>query len=180
MCHSQLRSSCIEVLLAIEPRTVARCRTVQRSYLIRLLSTTLPSHSSAMSASSASSSDDLLPGSNSSGSLSSVLSAASSEFTSAKHDPNYFAAAEVWSKYHQVRPVYPSSLFDLIFEYHRKKPAARFDLAADFGSGPGTIVPELLRAFKRVEASGERLLSGCDLPSPPLTLMLSLRAHSQI
>lgn len=131
-----------------------------------------------MSASSSACSGDSSPGSNSSGSLSSDLSAASSEYTAAKQDPNYFAAVDVWSKYHQVRPVYPSSLFDLIFEYHRRKPSARFDLAADFGSGPGTIVPELLRAFKRVEASGERLLSGCDLPSPPLTLTMSFRALS--
>ena len=75
-------------------------------------------------------------------------------FNSTEKNPNYFGTAEVWQKYHDVRPAYPKALFDVIFDYHRKH-SGSWDLAADFGSGPGTIVPELAREFKRVEASGE-------------------------
>lgn len=80
--------------------------------------------------------------------------AGASDFSSTNQNPNYFGTAEVWQKYHDVRPAYPKQLFDLIFDYHRKH-SSSFKLAADFGSGPGTIVPDLLRAFERVEASGE-------------------------
>lgn len=80
-------------------------------------------------------------------------------FNSTEKNPNYFGTAEVWQKYHDVRPAYPKALFDVIFDYHRKH-SGSWELAADFGSGPGTIVPELASEFKRVEASGELSSAG--------------------
>lgn len=71
--------------------------------------------------------------------------------------PNYYGAETLaWDAYHQVRPAYPQALFDLIFSYrdgHVGKEKEHWNLAADFGSGPGTIVPALLQRFHRVEGS---------------------------
>lgn len=75
------------------------------------------------------------------------------------HDvnPNYFGAETLeWDQYHQFRPAYPKELFEIIFTYHERNAIADNDhasLAADFGSGPGTIIPNLLEKFKKVHGS---------------------------
>lgn len=71
------------------------------------------------------------------------------------HDanPNYFGAETLeWDQYHQFRPSYPKELFEIIFNYHNRN-GNEWSLAADFGSGPGTIVPNLLERFQTVHGS---------------------------
>lgn len=60
-----------------------------------------------------------------------------------------------WDNYADVRPAYPQKLFDLIFEYHGEGGVHRpsWDLAVDFGTGPGVIVPPLLSRFQKVVGS---------------------------
>lgn len=49
-------------------------------------------------------------------------------FASATFDAARYAAA---------RPTYPKQLYDFIFDYHRRHPAARFETALDLGCGTG-------------------------------------------
>ena len=74
------------------------------------------------------------------------------------NNPNYFGAETLeWDQYHQFRPAYPKELFEIIFSYHEKNANKtandQWSLAADFGSGPGTIIPNLLERFKKVHGS---------------------------
>lgn len=76
------------------------------------------------------------------------------------HDsnPNYFGSDTLeWDQYHQFRPAYPKELFEIIFAYHNKnasqKDGPEWSLAADFGSGPGTILPDLLVKFQKAHGS---------------------------
>lgn len=73
------------------------------------------------------------------------------------NNPNYFGAESLeWTDYHRSRPEYPMALYDILFEYHLRNagdsPEA-WNAAADFGSGPGTILPALLSRFKHVDGS---------------------------
>lgn len=88
---------------------------------------------------------------------SAVVSDVGKTYSTSATQPNYFGADTLaWDSYHQVRPAYPQALFELLFDYHEKRAKGDSDawqLAADFGSGPGTIVPALLQKFARVEGS---------------------------
>lgn len=41
------------------------------------------------------------------------------------------------ARYAAARPTYPKQLYDFIFDYHRRHPAARFETAVDLGCGTG-------------------------------------------
>jgi ubiquinone/menaquinone biosynthesis C-methylase UbiE len=75
----------------------------------------------------------------------------------ARSQANYYGGADFdWDAYHKYRPEYPEKFFDLLFAYHQSTAsgsAPGWDQAADFGSGPGTIVPSLLKRFRTVIAS---------------------------
>ena len=57
-----------------------------------------------------------------------------------------------WNNYDLFRPEYPSILFAHLFNYHKRN-GGQWKLACDFGSGSGTILPELLSRFQKVIGS---------------------------
>lgn len=61
----------------------------------------------------------------------------------------YSKPGAFWSTYHECRPAYPDELFQLIFEYHDSH-TKDTSLAIDYGTGLGTILPNLLEKFDRV------------------------------
>lgn len=79
------------------------------------------------------------------------------ESAEARKEANYYGGDDFdWHAYHAFRPEYPQRLFDLLFTYHERTDTVnspRWGLAADFGSGPGTVVPPLLTRFQKVIAS---------------------------
>lgn len=87
----------------------------------------------------------------------SIAAEADRSYSTSSSQPNYYGAETLaWDSYHKVRPQYPQALFDLLFAYHGKHASSESDgwqLAADFGSGPGTIVPALLQRFASVQGS---------------------------
>lgn len=66
-------------------------------------------------------------------------------------DVNFYAKdMDFWKRYHHHRPAYPEKLFDILFDYHAQHSEAAWQLAIDYGSGPGTIIPNLLTRFHKV------------------------------
>lgn len=70
-----------------------------------------------------------------------------------------------WTAYLEVRPQYPQSLYDLIFEYHREH-SSKWHHAYDMGTGVGIVAGQLATQFERVTAS--------DPSASPLSLAPSL------
>lgn len=58
-------------------------------------------------------------------------------------------SSSFWELYHRYRPVYPNELFEFIFDYHNKHSKGT-SIAIDYGSGPGTVIPQLLTQFEKV------------------------------
>ena len=59
-------------------------------------------------------------------------------------------AMAFWEQYNRFRPAYPCALFNLLFAFHDKHAGGPYQVAVDYGSGPGTILPSLLSHFHRV------------------------------
>lgn len=75
--------------------------------------------------------------------------------TSSNPDINFYnKSTSFWDLYHQCRPTYPDELYEIIFNFHNtknhKNNNSSHDLAIDYGTGPGTIIPHLLSHFQRV------------------------------
>jgi len=58
-----------------------------------------------------------------------------------------------WSSYSQYRPTYPSSLYNLIFDYHCNHGNASFSSAHDIGSGAGIVASVLAQHFQTLHVS---------------------------
>ncbi|KAI0431206.1 hypothetical protein F5Y09DRAFT_305463 [Xylaria sp. FL1042] len=58
-----------------------------------------------------------------------------------------------WSKYSAVRPIYPTSLFERIYDYHGSKPQATWSRAHDVGAGAGIVSATLATRFDSLVVS---------------------------
>ena len=58
-----------------------------------------------------------------------------------------------WSKYQQGRPPYPSSLTELILNYHSKKPSAGYERLIDIGAGSGVASTNFMPSFSKIHIS---------------------------
>ena len=58
-----------------------------------------------------------------------------------------------WSSYSHYRPTYPTSLYNLIFNYHQSKSNNSYTSAHDIGSGAGIVASVLAHRFSNLHVS---------------------------
>ena len=63
------------------------------------------------------------------------------------------------ARYAAARPTYPKQLYDFIFDYHRRHPAARFETAVDLGCGTGKCHVSLSMRFVFPTVAGQATAS---------------------
>src|ERR1700751_3156019 len=69
-----------------------------------------------------------------------------------KSEENLYDADDFNIDYLSVRPVYPTTLYDIIYKYHEEN-GAEWNVAHDAGAGPGNVSHVLLEKFDKVHVS---------------------------
>ena len=84
-----------------------------------------------------------------------------------QHQENFFNSTgdAYWTAYLAARPVYPKSLYDRVYEHHRKHGSNTWNIAHDVGAGPGNVAAELSNDFDKVvvsDSNGDHVISAQD------------------
>jgi SAM-dependent methyltransferase len=73
--------------------------------------------------------------------------------TLVKPTPEYGFSGVNWSDYIKFRPIYPTSFFEKIFDYHTQKTKTTWSTAHDIGAGCGIVSASLAPHFNNVIVS---------------------------